>query len=215
MTPQEIEAKLTTYILEKYNPLAIILHGSRANGNAREHADWDIAIITSEKKRPHREIVFGANVEYKEIVVPIPERTLISFALRTGNTKILHDTDSLAEKLIEQDDSVIEKGIEFTESERRARHAYLLSAIDGMRDYTDNSYILFDKKTDFFTRMTGAWFTFIAREYQPSPYTALPKIQKEDPEFYELIYAFADANSSEELVKIGNKIVLHLFPNLL
>lgn len=214
MTPQEIETKLVEYIKEKFNPLAIILHGSRANGNNRAHADWDIAIITSKKENPKREIIFGANVEYKEIILPIPENTLVSFALRTGNTKILHDTDSLAQNMISQDDLFISKGVQFTEGDRIARRAYLLSALDGIGDYSDNSFIMFDKKVDFFTRMMPSWFMFIKKDYQPSGYTALPLIQKEDPEFYTLIHQFTEANQSQELVEIGNKIVLHLFPDL-
>ena len=54
-----MEQKLTQYIIEKYSPLAVLLHGSRASGNERPHSDWDFAILVNEDIKVEREIVDG------------------------------------------------------------------------------------------------------------------------------------------------------------
>ena len=57
-----MKEKLVEYLKEKYNPVAIVLHGSRANGNAREHSDWDFVVFTTSDMNPYREVVFGTNI---------------------------------------------------------------------------------------------------------------------------------------------------------
>lgn len=97
----ETENQLVEYIKTKYDPVAIVLHGSRANGMARQYSDWDVVILVNQDKEPTtREIVFGANLELKQIV--LPAENFIGFFFRSENTKILLDTDSTAKKLIEE-----------------------------------------------------------------------------------------------------------------
>jgi len=36
---------ITSHLIETYEPDAIILHGSRARGKAREHSDWDFILL--------------------------------------------------------------------------------------------------------------------------------------------------------------------------
>jgi predicted nucleotidyltransferase len=206
--------QVTAYIVDTYKPRAIILHGSRANGMAKEHSDWDILLITDSGAKPQREIVFGANLEYSEIRLPILEDKEYPFQYRTENSKVLYDPENITEKLLAKIDALYQKGKSFTEKDRIARRSYLLSSLDGIADYADNPLIMFDKKTDFYTRINLSWYQFMKKEYCPSPYIAYPRIQKDDPEFYTLIQGFVAASTSTELIAIGNKIVEKLFPDL-
>lgn len=210
----DTENKLTHYLKKKYNPLAIVLHGSRANGMAREHSDWDIAIITEKKMRPRREVVYGANIELKEFILPLPEDTFLGFFFRTENTKILFDTDAIAQNLILKNDLLIKEGNLFDQTDCVARCAFLLSSLDGIQDYASEPLILFDKKIDFYTRIVDSWFRFKKNEFEPSHYYAFPIIQKEDPAFYSLIEQFVGETSSHTLIEICNKIIHSLFPDL-
>ncbi len=54
-----MEQKIVDYILQKYNPVGLVLHGSRATGHAVADSDWDFIIFTREKKNLHREVLFG------------------------------------------------------------------------------------------------------------------------------------------------------------
>jgi len=63
----DIEQKLVDYLKAKYSPLAILIHGSRASGFAREHSDWDFAILVDKDTQVDREIIDGANIEVRVI----------------------------------------------------------------------------------------------------------------------------------------------------
>lgn len=214
MNTQETEQAIVSFIKEKYNPLAIILHGSRANGHAREHSDWDIVLITKEEVDAHREILGDANIEYTRIITPISESKFYGFKIRTGNTKILFDTDGIAEKLITQNDTHASMHNPMPESGQKSRYAYFISAINGMRDDAADPLKLFDKKLDFYTRIVPTWFSLHKSQNQPSGYLAFPIIEKEDPVMYKLIQDFVATYEASELIRIGNEIIAHFFPKL-
>lgn len=209
------EQELTKYLKEKYNPTALVLHGSRANGMSREHSDWDFVMFTKQDVNPlTREIIFGANLELKQIVLPVPEGKFLGFFLRTENTKILHDPESIAKRIIGLNDARVKEGNQFTQEDRTKRYAFLSSALDGIGDYKDDPLNLFDKKIGFYTKIVDAWFRFKKNEFEPSHYIAFPIIEEEDPEFYALIRDFVAKTDADGLVITGYQIINRLFPDL-
>jgi predicted nucleotidyltransferase len=211
----DTEQKLTEYLKEKYKPTSLVLHGSRANGMARTHSDWDIVMFTKHDVKPNtREIIFGANLELKQVILPVPEDKFLGFFFRSENTKILYDPESIAKQLLVQNDAKVSEGNHFTNEDRTKRYAFLSSALDGIIDYKDNPLCLFDKKIDFYTRTIDAWFRFKKSEFEPSHYFAFPVIEKEDPEFFVFIQDFVTKDDTESLLIVGRKIIGHLFPDL-
>jgi predicted nucleotidyltransferase len=209
------EQELTEYLTEKYKPVAIVLHGSRANGMSRDHSDWDIVMFTNQDTKPlTREIVFGANLELKQIILPVPENKFLGFFFRTENAKILYDPQSIAKKLLELNDSKIKEGNQFTQEDRTMRYGFLSSALDGIGDYRDDPLNLFDKKIDFYTRIVESWFRFKKTEFEPSHYIAFPTIKTEDPELYALIEEFVAKTDADDLGVIGEEILKKLFPDI-
>ena len=212
---QNTEQRLIEYMREKYDPVAIVLHGSRANGMAREHSDWDLVIFTKQDVKPiSREIIFGANMELKQIVLPVPEDKFLGFFFRTENVKILYDPEFVAKSILKQNDILVGAGNKFTDIDRTKRYAFISSSLDGIRDYSDNRLILYDKKIDFYTRIIEAWFRFTRNEFEPSHYFAYPKIKECDPEFYGLIESFVAETEAPNLLLLGNKMLNHLFPDI-
>lgn len=182
---------------------------------AKEHSDWDFVMFTKEDMHPlTREIVSGANIEVKQIILPVPEGTFLGFYFHTENTKVLHDPESIAKDLLEQNDIRIKKGNAFDESDRIKRYAFFSSALDGIQDYADNPLVLFDKKMDFHSRIVESWFRFFKKEFEPSHYIAYRRIEKEDPEFFVLIKEFVERTDAEGLVRVGKEITKRLFPDL-
>ncbi len=209
------EQKLAEYLKEKYNPVALVLHGSRANGWSRDHSDWDFIMFTKQDVKPlTREIIFGANIELKQVVLPVPEDKFLGFFFRTENTKILHDPESIAKNLLKSSDEKVKAGNQFTLDDRIKRYAFLCSALDGIGDYSDQPLNLFDKKIDFYTRVVESWFRFFKNEFEPSHYIAFPRIEEEDPEFYALVERFVSKTDADSLVMIGEEIMHKLFPDL-
>lgn len=209
------EQKLIEYLKVKYNPTAIVLHGSRAINMFREHSDWDFVIFTKSDIKPiTREIVFDANIEIKQIILPINEDKFSGFFFRKSNTKILYDPESIVEKILQLNDMKISLGNNFTNEDREKRYAFLRSALDGITDYYDLPLNMFDKKIDFYTRVIDSWFRFIKNEFEPSHYIAFPRIKNEDIEFYELINSFVSSNDAQILLSVGNDMLHRLFRDL-
>ena len=210
-----MEEKLTEYIKEKYKPLAIGLHGSRANGNAREHSDWDFFIFVSEKTSTDREILFDtANVEVKAVVYPIVEEQLSSYYfpyLRKGNIKILFDPQNLIPDVSEKATIVANTPKAEDLKEKSGHQAWFRSHLDGMIDYQNEHEAFFRKLGELYTRVLNYWFRFLHNTYMPQVYAALSRIEKEDPEYYALIKKLAGNYSNQEKIKAAEEIYRRLW----
>lgn len=55
----DLGEKITGYLLEAYNPYAIILYGSFADGSANESSDFDALVITDHIKKHDASIIEG------------------------------------------------------------------------------------------------------------------------------------------------------------
>jgi len=209
-----MKERLVEYIKEKYHPVAIVLHGSRANGNAREHSDWDFLIFTKSDLDPYREIVFGTNIEIKQVLLPVKDiENVFGFLFRKENIEVLYDPENIVPDLLNSNEKFLKKGNSFSEEDRLARYSFLMSSIDGMKDSIDDKMLVFRKKADFYDRAVPAWFRFKHREFKPSDYEALPRIKKDDPEFYELLETFVKGDTTES-IKSAEKITQLLFSDL-
>jgi predicted nucleotidyltransferase len=211
-----MESFLTKHLIETYNPIAIVLHGSRANGNAREHSDWDFMLFVHEKKGAQRKIEHGANIELKQILYPVADdkiKDTFGYAFRTENIKVLFDPENIIPALLAKNEAILEKGNQFEESDRMARFAFLKSALDGMTDYADDRIAFFGKKAEFHDRAIPAWFRFLHKEFKPSDYIALPRIKEQDPELYGYVDAFVQGDAEQSMAN-ANSIIRHIFPDL-
>jgi predicted nucleotidyltransferase len=211
-----VKEKLIEYIRSTYQPLAIVLHGSRANGNALEHSDYDFLIFTDRDVDPYRDVQFGANFEIKQVILPVTRENIknkVSFFFRKENVEIVFDPDNIVPALLDLNESVLKEGNRWEEKDRIARFAFLMSSLDGITDYANDPLKVFAKKAEFYERAIPAWFRFLHSEFKPSDYLALPRIANEDPLFFEMINSFVTSDAGNSVL-IGKRIVRHLFPDL-
>lgn len=204
-----LEQTLTDHILKKYNPLTILIHGSRASGYAREHSDWDFAILVDKDTEVEREIIDGANIEVRVLKLPFEEQEIIGdkwLALRKGNIKVVYDPQNLSEPIIEKITEYYNKPIEWTKGEIFGHKAWYRSHIDGMIDYQDDHLAFYRKLSELYTRSIMYWFHFLHNAYMPQVYLSLPQIEKEDPEHYELLKVLAGTYTNQEKITATEKI---------
>ena len=78
MNEEKQEQKIVAVLKEKYNPVAIFLHGSRAVGKERVHSDWDIVMLFTGDipRKGYREEIEGEDVEWKAFNVPAEESSI-------------------------------------------------------------------------------------------------------------------------------------------
>jgi predicted nucleotidyltransferase len=205
-----MEQKLTQHIIERYSPLAVLLHGSRASGNERTHSDWDFAILVNEKIETEREVIDGQNIEIRVLVVPLPELNDQNknpwIVLRDGNVKVLFDPSNIALDIIEKVTAFYKLPPHFSETDISSHKAWYRSQLDGMIDYKDEQEAFFRKLSELYPRVIMYWFHFVRHTYMPQVYYSIPIIKKEDPEYFELLEKLASSISNQEKIEIAEQV---------
>lgn len=203
-----MEEKLTNHIKEKYNPVAILIHGSRASGYAREHSDWDFAVLVEKDIESDREIIDGANIEVRVLKLPFDENTIPDrwLVLREGNVKVTYDPKNITGVLIEKVTKWYNTPMVWGANEISGHKAWFRSHIDGMIDYQDDHEAFFRKLGELYTRCIMYWYHFLHSAYMPQVYISLPRIEKEDPQYYSLIKILASTASNKEKIEAAEEV---------
>jgi len=86
------------YIQKTYNPLALIVYGSFADGSNNANSDFDVLVITSDAKKQHdHSIIHGTELD---VFIYSAEKFSKPYNpdgfLQIWNGKILMDSDGLA-----------------------------------------------------------------------------------------------------------------------
>ncbi len=202
-----VEDRLTEYIKLKYNPSAIILHGSRATGFSRCNSDWDFAIIVNHEIETFSEIIEEANIEVRALQLPlndkIGERWL---AIRRDNIKVLYDPDEITNEIIDKVTSFYNTPLVWKDSDIQGSKLWFKSQIDGMSDYKNDQEAFFRKLSELYIRAIQIWFHFIHYTYMPQVYKSLPRIKFEDPEYFNLLKILSNNSSNEEKISSAKEI---------
>ncbi len=175
--------KIRDYLLSKYAPEAVLLHGSRSRGDAADASDYDIVIMTSNAENVHPH-------EYEGMMLDIGACPLDTRILETGNKvpiwplEILHDTDGIGKKLCEATRRAYNSGpAPLSDRERGNRASYVKRLIDKIEARGHDTAIRRYYLADFYMRAIRYWFEKRNR-WTVSPYRALPIIRDEDAAFY-------------------------------
>ncbi len=205
-----MQEKLTQYIVEKYKPLAVLLHGSRANGNEREHSDWDFAILMDQKIETEREIIDGQNIEIRVLVLPLPELNKENkdrwIVLREGNVKVLFDPNEITKEIIQTITTFYNLPPQFSVTDISGHKAWFRSQLDGMIDYKDEQEAFFRKLSELYPRVIMYWFHFKRRTYMPQVYYSIPILKEEDPIYFKLLEILASNATNQEKINVAEEI---------
>lgn len=175
--------EIRDYLLEKYAPEAILLHGSRLRDDAADNSDYDIVMIT-----PNTESVYPH--EYEGMMLDISAQPHNTRILETGNKvpnwplKILYDANGVGEKICEETEQAYKNGpTPLSAQEWNNRINYTKRLIDKIKtrghDISIRRYYL----ADLYMRVIRYWFEKRNR-WTVSPYRSLPIIQTEDMDFF-------------------------------
>lgn len=212
----DIENKLIEHVKEKYSPVGILIHGSRANGNFRENSDWDFAIFVDNEIETEREIVLGQNIEIKTVLYKKEINNISEYVpqFRKGNIRIVYDPQGLCANFIELAEELFKKGRpqeDYSETEFKGHGAWMLSHIGGMIDYKDDQLAFFRKLSEFYGRALNYWFRFKKHDWMLQVYESIPRIKNEDPEYYELLVKISGNYTNEEKIEFCKEIHNKIF----
>lgn len=210
-----MEEKIIEYLRKKYSPSAIILHGSRAIGKAREHSDWDFLMLFHELPKPpdFRELVDDQNIEVISLKVDISGENVINeMGTKLQNARVVFDEENHGERVLNAAKSHYTKGFSWPDTWPKGPKLFMASKIDGMNDYVDEPEIFQKYLGTFYERALNYWYQVLHKKFSQPVYLAVEKIRENDPEYFAHLSALASSSvSNQDKIKHAQKLHELLF----
>jgi len=210
-----MEEKIIEYLKNKYSPSAIILHGSRAIGRAREHSDWDFLMLFHELPKPpdFREMVDNQNIEVISLKSDISEDKIISeMGTKLQNARVVFDVNSHGERVLNAAKKHYTKGFSWPDTWPNGPKLFMESKIDGMSDYVDEPEIFQKYLGTFYERALNYWYQVLHKMFSQPVYLAVETIKNEDPEYFLHLSALASPSvTNQDKIEHAQKIHAMLF----
>jgi len=192
-----MEEKIVAYLRETYDPVAIILHGSRASGHARAHSDWDFALLYNvhvDLPDNGRAEELGENIEFTHHQLPVTD-VIKEFSVKLQNARVVYENGTVGTELLP---------LAWTSDEKRSHSLWVQGRIDGMTDTVDEPLVFEKYAADFYSRITNYWYWAIHDKYPKPIYLALQEIAEKDPEYFTYIEKFVHGSNKEKVIQAEN-----------
>lgn len=204
---------IVNHLQETYRPVAILFHGSRARGKAREHSDWDFILLytESDKGRNGREVYESQNVEFSAHVLPIANIE-DEFSGKLLGAKVVYEEGTLGSDLLQQASAYYRQGVHWPSQKIYDHKLWVQGRIDGMQDNVDSPIVFSKYYADFYQRIFNYWYWILQQTHSQPVYVAVEEVAEKDPEYYELVEHFTNPSVSlEEKAATAQKIRDRLF----
>ena len=206
--------KIANILKEKYGPVAILLHGSRAVGKERAHSDWDILMLFDGDipRRGYRESIEDEDVEWKAFKIPAAADSMVDiFGMYLQFAKVLWEEDGAGSVILENASAAYSKGPQLSPDDIRCEKKFLMHKLLGMQDDVDTPHMFLRHLGVFFSRASNLWFEVLHNEFSRRFYLAIPEIKARDPEYGEHLNVLPSNSSNEEKIEAAGWIVQSLF----
>lgn len=173
------EEKLIEYLVTKYNPLAIILHGSRASGTNRQHSDWDLVLLVDKDTPTEQALIDGSAIDVEALKPDIDDQKILKEIGGTfHSSKILFDTDEVGEKFVERVQKLASVGFHLTSEEYNSRKLFLFRLLSRLVDAGDEHPIEFAYHFGNFLLKAISYSFQVKGQWSKSIYGAVEDIKK-------------------------------------
>lgn len=196
------EEKLTEYLLNKYHPLAIILHGSRASGRNRPHSDWDLILLVDKDTPTEQAIIDGSAIDVEALRPDIENQRgrLKEIGGAFHSVKILFDTDSIGERFIARVQELTSAGFKITSEEYNSRKSFLFRLLNRLIDAGNEHPIEFAYHFGNFLQRAINYSFQVNGRWSKSIYEAVEDIKKNNLELAkELNTAISNVSNTEKI----------------
>jgi len=208
-----IHEKIKNALIAKFDPDAIIIHGSRARGLAREHSDWDFFLLFTEQTshQSSRMHIDGQNVECTIITLPVAD-IWNTFGSKLSHAKVVFEKEAAGTDLLLRAEKYYNDGVHWSDAKREMHKLWFDGRIEGMRHYVADPEIFFKYFADVYSRTTNYWYWIKEHRHSEPIYVAIPEIGEKDPEYSELLKQLTSPETSlEEKVLVCEKMRDYLF----
>ena len=182
-----MKKEITDYLLEKYSPEAIILHGSRVAGNEKENSDWDLWIVTDKPKNIVIENYKGSQLDADGVILPINGDLINTFGTTLKNAEVLYEKGTIGHDLVKRAHERYEKGRNLTKKEIENRINFITRRYNKIVDRVEDEGIVFLHVGVFYEVAVRYWFELLKNDWSLPIHEALPVIKEKDPRYYSLL----------------------------
>jgi len=211
-----MQNKIIHRLRETYQPDAIILHGSRARGKAREHSDWDFILLNTQPTNvTNGRIMYrNQNVEYSVHQLPVTD-IVGEFEGKLQGAEVVYENNDEGTALLQQANAIYQQGVHWTVDKVASHKLWVTGRVNGMKDNVDNP-VLFNKYyCDFYCRVFNYWYWLLQHKHSQPIYIALEEVKEKDPDYFNLVSTLAHpATPLAKKVDVAEKIYITLFANV-
>lgn len=208
-----MQETLLNHIKGKYNPDAIILHGSRARNMAREHSDWDFILIynSSSKHSNGRDFFEGQNIEFSVVTLPVLD-ILETFSYKLNKAIVLFERQNEGTSVLVKAQKIYAQGVYWSDEKIADHKLWFQGRINGMRDNVNQPEIFYKYFSDVYSRLFNYWYFLKKHAYSEPIYVAVHEIENKDPAYIYLISQFTSLGSSlDKKVELAEEMRDFLF----
>jgi hypothetical protein len=201
---------IISYLRAKYNPKAILLHGSRARGDAVETSDYDLVLITEKPEIVRPEYYEGYALDVGGIS-PIEEILRSAYVPLWPCQVLFDDSGHLGNQLAKRTEATFMQGPPpLTHEEIENRCNFSRRLITRIQGRGADPLVRFYYMGDFYQRILRYWCE-LRQKWPLSVHPLLLLIAAEDALFYQLLQGLWSENYQEVVKKIHQ----HLFKEIL
>ena len=203
--------KIVTYLKDKYDPQALILHGSRAAGQATEHSDWDIFMLDTQQLPSETGCKFGAELDVasKQLPIDTTQDVESQFGCQLKQAEVLHDTNGVGKRILELAKALYADGFNATQKEIDDKKNNLRRTYYRLAERSEHIAHLY--RLDFVAYSTRYWYQILQNKWQDNFYFAFPRIKSEDPEYYDNLMTVLEGDDNSEQLASARRVHKELF----
>jgi len=206
------QEKIIEHLKIKYQPDAIILHGSRARKKNRPTSDWDIYLVM------HREGLSRTSEVFEDQILDI---NIIQFPLKIDDwadafgsslevAEVLFDPSGMAAEVMRVSKEVYSRGRALTESDYQNKKNYFDRLILRLNEYLVVPEMFFYYVGFLYEDAIRFWFELRGIWSKPV-YEALPIIQTNDQEYFLQLKVLFERGTNEDRLRAAKILRAKLF----
>ena len=202
-----MEQKITDHLVSKYSPVLVLLFGSRARGDSTEMSDWDFLLITEQPVVVSEKEIFGELIDCEVISVPVNAESLVKkYDSALLGAKILFDRNGYGQDVLADLEKIYAIPKVLEEKDITERKYFLKRKLRKLEVSLTNDGVFFFELGFVYEKAIQYWFELKHRRFKLHPKLALPEIEKEDTEYFNLLQKLYSQQTNQEKLDAAREI---------
>ncbi len=213
------ERDVIDHLVAKHDPEAIILVGSRSDGQARAGSDWDLYILLPPDSSgirgpvPAPDVLGGDLLDAALVRLPIDESQIGTiFGPNLQHAKILLDNKNAdAAAICDYARGLYNAGRGLSPQEIEGRRHEMSRNLARMKTRSDEPGPFFEALTYVFYISHRYWYEVLHDRWSVSVHRAMPEIAERDPQFHRHLQTLIESPDPQERIRAADLIFDALF----